>query len=129
MKDEQLINEFQYLEDKFNHALTSNNSEEISTYLSSDWVLVEPQFGIITKEQFINAITSGELSHTSMKKEVLRVNLQYDIALVTSRGMNIGIYKGNPFNAEHWVTNIYKNETGNWICIMTQEAPVICEPS
>ncbi len=129
MKDDPLTKEFQYWEDNFNEALTSNNVEYISRFLSDDWILLQPEFGIITKEQFLHAVKSGELSHTSMQKEVLRVNLQSDIALVITRGMNIGCYKNSPFNAEHWVTNTYKNENGNWICIMSQEAPVICEPS
>lgn len=129
MNDEQLIREFQLLEDNFNDALASNNINAFSPFLANDWILLEPLFGITIKEQFLNAVQSGELSHTSMKKKIVRVKLQNDIALVISRGMNVGIYKDTPFNSEHWVTNVYKNENSNWICIMTQEVPVICKPS
>lgn len=129
MTDEESIKYFQSMDDIFNQALVTNNIKEISKLLSDDWVLLEPQFGIIKKDRFLNAIEAGELSHTSMQKEVLWVKLHGDIALVTSRGMNIGYYKDIHFNSAHWVTNIYKNESENWTCIMTQEAPVSCNSS
>ncbi len=127
MTDDQLIKQFQSVEDNFNQALTSNDIKEISNYISTDWVLLVPQFGIITKDRFLHVIDQGELSHTAMKKQVLRVKLYNDIAIVTARGMNIGFYKGESFNAEHWVTSVYKKENQNWICIMTHEAPVTCK--
>ncbi len=52
MTDEELIKKFQIVEDNFNQALISNNVAEISNYISSDWVLLESQFGIITKTGF-----------------------------------------------------------------------------
>ena len=40
------------------------------------------------------------------------------------RGKNNGLYKNVPFNSEQWIKNIYKRQNENWICIMTNEAPV-----
>jgi Domain of unknown function (DUF4440) len=126
MTEQPLIEEFQLIDDNFNQVLTSNNVDEISKLLSDDWILLEPQFGLITKERFLKAIDLGELSHKNMIKKVLRVKLHNDIAIVTTRGMNIGQYNGRPFNSEQWVTSIYKREKGNWICTMIQEMPVAC---
>ncbi len=67
MTDDQLIAQFQTVDDNFNEALASNNIEEISNYISADWVLVVPQYGIITKDRFLYVIEHGELSHTAMK--------------------------------------------------------------
>ncbi len=39
MKDDPLTKEFQYWEDNFNEALTSNNVEYISRFLSDDWLV------------------------------------------------------------------------------------------
>jgi len=104
MTEEKLIKEFQAIEDALNDAFAFNNIEEISKFLSSDWYLLEPQYGIINKERFLSAIEQGDLSHTAMRKKVLQVKLYDDIALVTNRGMNNGFYKGNPYNSEQWVT-------------------------
>jgi len=117
MTDDQLIKQFQVVEDNFNQALTTNNVDKISKYVSEEWILLVPQFGIITKDRFLHVIEQGDLSHTAMNKQVLRVKLYNDIAIVTARGMNIGFLKDEPFNAEHWATNAYKKENENWICI------------
>ena len=121
-----LLEKFQAIEDSFNEAWTSNNIGLISKYISDDWVLLEPQFGIVSKERFLNIIQKKELSHSSMKKKVVQVKLFGDIAIVTARGFNKGFLRGETFDAEQWVTNIYKRENERWICIMTQEAPVSC---
>ena len=120
------MKEFQELEDSFNSALTTKNANTIEPYLSEDWFMLEPSVGLISKESFMKAIHSGELSHSSMKKEVMHVKMHGDIAIVTSRGWNTGTYKNEMFNVEVWVTNIYKQKDNDWICIMTQESPVNC---
>ncbi len=126
MINDQLTKRFQVLEDKLNETLISNNSNEISKLMSNDWVILEPQMGLISKERFLKSIDSGSLQHTAMKKEIVQVKVHNDIAIVTTRGKNIGSYLNEPFNSEQWVTNTYKKENENWICIMTQEAPVSC---
>jgi hypothetical protein len=120
------MKEFQELEDNFNIALTTNKTNTIESYLSDDWFILEPSFGLITKENFLKAINSGDLSHSAMKKEVALVRRHDDIAIVTSRGWNVGMYKNETFKVEIWVTNIYKRKGNDWICIMTQESPVNC---
>ena len=126
MTTNELIDQFQIIEDRFNQALASNVVGNIAGFLSDDWTLLEPEFGFISKAKFLAAIDTGTLLHTEMKKPVFRVQLAGDVAIVTSRGKNVGTYSRKLFNAEHWVTNVYRNENGDWVCIMTQESPVMC---
>lgn len=126
MQEDQLVQQFQTIENNFNSALASNDVNEISKYLCGDWVLLEPQYGMISKDRFLANIKSGQLIHTSMIKEVLRVRVYHEVAVVTSRGMNKGFFKNEPYNSEQWVTNVYKKESDKWVCVMTQEAPVTC---
>ena len=128
MTSDQLTTLFQNIDDNFHDALVSNNVHEIAKHLAEDWTLLEGQFGIVSKEQFLHVIELGDLSHTAMRKKVLQVKHHDKIAIVTSRGMNVGSFKGEPFNSEQWITNIYKKEDESWRCLMTQEAPVICSP-
>ncbi|HVF98040.1 MAG TPA: nuclear transport factor 2 family protein [Flavisolibacter sp.] len=126
MATNQLLNQFQLIDDIFNQALTTNNVEEISRYISDDWVLVQSQFGIITKDKFLHAVKEGKLVHTGMKKKVHRVQLYNDIALVTACGLNSGHFKGEAFHSEHWATNVYRKEAESWVCILSHETPVSC---
>ncbi len=127
MPEDLLINEFQIVDDCLNDAFVSNDPEEISKLISEDWVLLEPQFGLTSREKILLSIKSGDLLHLQMRKQVMRVKVTNDIAIVTSRGMNKGYFKTQLFDSEQWINNIYRKENERWICIMTQEAPVACK--
>lgn len=119
--------QFQIIENSLNEAYEKNDTEEISQLLSDDWTILEPSIGLSSKEQFLRAIKDGKLTHTKMKKEVLQLKLYNDFVIVITRGKNEGKYLDKIFNAEQWVTNIYKKNNSQWICVMTQEAPVTCQ--
>jgi len=124
MTELELKTKFQLIEDNFNKAVISNNIEEIKKCITSDWVLVDSQGGIIPQEGFFSVLEKGMLSHSSMTKEVLRVKVYDHIAVVTGRGQNTGIWQGNPIEADEWVTDIYKRENDQWLCVMTHLTPV-----
>ena len=124
MNDEQLKQYFQEIEDNFNRAVISNSVEQIKACITSDWVLVDSQGGIIPQEGFFSVLEQGLLSHDSMTKEILRVKVYGDIALVTGRGQNTGTWQGQPMEADEWITDVYKQENGKWLCVLTHLTPV-----
>ena len=127
MTETELKSRFQMIENNLNEAYERNDAEEISKLLCDDWTILETSTGMSSKEQFLKAVKDGHLTHTSMKKEILQVKLYDDFAIVITRGKNSGCYLDKPFNAEQWVTNIYKKNNSHWICVMTQETPVTCQ--
>ena len=124
MTDEPLERLFQKIEDDFNKAVISNSIDEIKKCISSDWVLVDTQGGIISQESFFNVLKQGLLSHSTMTKEVLRVKIYGEIALVTGRGQNTGTWQGRPMKADEWITDVYKKDNDKWLCILTHLTPV-----
>lgn len=110
MTNEQLISEFQKIEDNFNTAVISNKVDEIKKCVTEDWVLVNSQGGIIPQEGFFKVLEQGTLSHHTMTKQILRVKIYGDIALVTGRGQNTGSWQGQPLEADEWITDVYKKE-------------------
>ena len=124
MTEDQLKNHFQEIEDNFNKAVITNDINEIKKYITSDWVLVDSQGGIIPQERFFSVLEQGLLSHSTMTKEILRVKIYGDIALVTGRGQNTGTWQGEPMEADEWVTDIYKKENEKWLCVLTHLTPV-----
>ena len=69
-------------------------------------------------------LEQGLLTHSTMTKEILRFKVYDDIALVTGRGQNIGSWQGKPLETDEWITDVYKNENGNWLCVSTHLTPV-----
>jgi ketosteroid isomerase-like protein len=124
MTEEQLKKQFQEIEDNFNIAVLSNNVDEIKKCVTSDWVLVDSQGGIIPQEGFFSVLQQGQLSHLTMTKEILRVKVYGDIALVTGRGQNTGTWQGQPLEADEWITDVYKKENDKWFCVLTHLTPV-----
>lgn len=124
MTDDNLKKEFQAIEDAFNKAVVSNDCQRILACVSEDWIIVDPQSGIIPKERFLSVVEQGMLKHTSMTKEILRVKVYENIALVTGRGKNTGSFSAQSFELDEWVTDIYHKKNGKWLCVLTHLTPV-----
>lgn len=124
MNEIDLIKEFQHNEDNFNRAVVTNDIAEIKKCITSDWVLVDSQGGIIPQERFFEVLKQGLLSHSTMTKRVLRVKIYDNIALVTGRGQNTGTWQGEPMEADEWITDVYKKESDQWLCVLTHLTPV-----
>ena len=107
-----------------NAAVISNSIDEIKKCVTSDWVLVDNQGGIIQQEVFFNVLEQGLLSHSTMTKEILRVKVYGDIAIVTGRGQNTGTWQGQSLKADEWITDVYKKENEKWLCVLTHLTPV-----
>ena len=119
-----LAAELAAVEEAFNRAMVSNDVLQISACVADDWVLVTPEVGVVTRARILHVIESGELSHDSMTKEVGRVKVYGDIALVTARGRNTGQFRGRRLNADEWVTDVYRKVDGRWLCVLTHLTPV-----
>ena len=124
MTDEQLISAFQKIEDHFNTAIISNKIGEIKKCVTKDWVLVDSLGGIISQDRFYEVLEQGLLRHDTMTKQILRVKVYGDVALVTGRGQNTGSWQGHPMEADEWITDVYKKENGTWRCVLTHLTPV-----
>jgi ketosteroid isomerase-like protein len=124
-----LVTELTQVEDAFNIAMISNDVSRIATCITDDWVLVTPEVGVVSRVRILHVIASGELSHDSMTKDVVRVRAYGDIAVVTARGRNTGTFKGRRISADEWVTDIYRRVDGRWLCVLTHLTPVSARPS
>ncbi len=51
------------LENDFAQAVTNNDADAVDGFLSDDWIIVDPDGGIIDKARFLGVIKSGALSH------------------------------------------------------------------
>ena len=123
MTDEVLFRELEAVEEAFNRAVVSNDVAKISACISEDWVLVTPEAGPVPRERFLQAVEQGILSHDSMSKDIGRVRVYGNVAVVTGRGRNTGMFKGAPISADEWVTDMYVKADDRWICVLTHVTP------
>lgn len=122
--DADAVRELVEVEEAFNQAMISNDVSRIRACIVDDWVLVTPEAGVVPADRLLRAIETGELSHDTMTKDVVRVRVDGETAVVTARGWNTGMFRGAPISADEWVTDVYLKIGGRWRCTLTHLTPV-----
>mgnify|MGYP001798088524 CR=1 FL=1 len=124
MSEKNLIKLFQQIEDEYNVALESNEAKKVRKHLAKGWTLLEPQYGLISRKDFLNLIDKGDLRYHSMQKQVLKVKHYEDMAIVITKGRNIGCFRKKAFDTEQWISNTWRKVKGEWSMVMSQESTV-----
>jgi ketosteroid isomerase-like protein len=114
--------EFGTLLKEWSAAIVQNDGDAIDRFVEPEWALVG-ETGINSREQFLEAVASGTLTHETMKHEVHRVHIYGDVAVVAARVSNNGTYKGTPFQADEWSTDVFVMSGGAWRCVLTHLTP------
>lgn len=105
-------------------ALVSNDARKIGSFISDDWIIVG-QNGITGKRDFLPFVESGDLTHEMMELvDEARVQIYGDTAVLTGRVTNNGHYKGEPFSADEWTTDVFLRREGRWLCVLSHITPV-----
>ena len=103
--------------------LVENDADAIAAYMSDDWVYVGPT-GPIPKADIIDWIASGRLAHHAMTTiDKARVVVHGGTVIVTARKLSAGTSDGVDYTADEWITEIYTNTDGRWLCVLSQKCP------
>ncbi len=103
-------------------AIETNDVNEMSRYMDDSWVIVGSD-GINSKNNFLDLVRSGDLQHSKMDFEDLRVEIYDNTAVVTSKGTSAGTYKEMPFSFYEWTTSVFLKRNGSWLCVLTTITP------
>lgn len=115
--------ELQQFEDSWNRAIVSNDIDKISEFMSADWVMVGSEGGITTKSEFLQSIRSGDLTHSRMDYEEIRVKVYGDAGITTNRGTSAGNYRGQYFELYEWSSSTFIRKNHKWLCVLTMLTP------
>jgi len=108
------------LENEFARAVASNDADALDRLLADDWIIIEPDGGMIDKARFLGVIRSGALSHESMENTDLRVRAYRNTALVTGLTTSKGKFMGQDFTSCERATDIFVKQADRWQCVFTQ---------
>jgi ketosteroid isomerase-like protein len=86
------------LEKEFAHAVVKNDPEAIGRFLADDWVIIDPDGGIIDRPRFLGVIASGTLTHEMMESDDVSVRIYADSAVVTALTTTKGKFMGQEFH-------------------------------
>ncbi|MEV6276570.1 nuclear transport factor 2 family protein [Nocardia sp. NPDC051832] len=105
-------------------AVVSNDSARVAGFMADEWVIVSDS-GITTRADFLELISSGELTHSAMDEvgEPL-IQVYGDTAVYTARVTNTAHYQGERFDADEWTTDVFVRDARGWRCVRSHIATV-----
>lgn len=121
--DEAAKQEILSLAEEWANAIVSNDADLIGSFMSDDWIIVGAD-GFTRKQDFLPFIESGDLTHEAMDLVgEARIQIYGDTAVLTGRVTNNGHYKGQPFSADEWTTDVVVRRNGSWLCVLSHITP------
>ena len=120
MKSSDAKEELLKLEKDFEQAVVTNDAEAIGKFLAGDWVIIDPDGGVIDKARFLSVIKSGALTHEMMDSDDVNVRTYGDSAVVTALTTTKGKFAGQEFSTRERATDFFVKQGGRWQCVFSQ---------
>src|SRR5882724_1028803 len=119
MKTGEAEEELLKLEKAFAEAIVKNDLEDIGRLVADDWIIIDPNGGIVDRTRFFEVIKSGVLTHEMMESEDFRVRVYGDSAVVTGVTRTRGKFMGQEFSTQERATDVFVKRDGRWQCVLT----------
>ena len=107
------------LEKEFSQAIVKNDAEAVGRFLADDWIIIDPDGGIIDRARFLGVIKSGALTHEMMESDDARVRIYGNAAVVTALTATKGKFNGQVFNTQERATDVFMKQNGRWQCVLS----------
>jgi ketosteroid isomerase-like protein len=108
------------IEKEFSEAIVKNDAEAVGRFLADDWIIIDPDGGIIDKATFLAVIKSGTLTHEMMESDDARVRIYGNTAMVTALTKTKGKFSGQVFTTQERATDIFVKQNGRWQIALSQ---------
>jgi ketosteroid isomerase-like protein len=118
-KDRESQEEILQLEREFGEVMIQNDADAIGRFLSDDWIIIDPDGGVMDKSRFLTVIKSGALTHEAMDSEDIRVRTYLNTATVTAVTRSKSKYLGKEFTTRERATDVFVKKNGQWQCVLT----------
>lgn len=108
------------MEKDFEQAVIKNDADAVARFLHDDWIIIDPDGGIVDKERFLAVIRSGALTHEAMKSEAVKVRIYGHTAVITALTATKGAYNGQKFTTQERATDVLVKTAGQWQIVSSQ---------
>src|SRR5438445_12784259 len=107
------------VEREFGEAMIRNDADAVGRFLSDDWIIIDPDGGVVDKSRFLDVIKSGALKHEAMDSEDIRVRTYPNTATVTAVTHTRTKYLGKEFTTHERATDVFVKKDERWQCVIT----------
>jgi ketosteroid isomerase-like protein len=103
----------------WDRAMVANDPDAIGSFMTDDWTIVGPDGSVRGKDRFLELVRSGDLTHDVMETHEPDIRLFGDVAVVISKGVSGGAYRGQPFYLNERVSSVFVRRGARWSCVLT----------
>jgi ketosteroid isomerase-like protein len=107
----------------FEHALVAAETALLEKVLADDFVLADLSGALVTKEELLGKLSSGELKFEAIHPNDISVRMYENAAVVIGWTEMSASYKGAKFTGKSRFTHIYVKQLGRWRMVAAQGTP------
>lgn len=108
------------MEKDFGQAVITNDADAVGQFLTDDWIIIDPDGGVIDKARFLGVIKSGALTHEQMDSDDVRIRVYADTAIATALTRTKGKFMGQDFTTQERATDVLVKKDGRWQIVFSQ---------
>jgi ketosteroid isomerase-like protein len=114
MNREQAEQEVMNLAEAWAAAETRGDVAFLERTLTDDFIGIGPLGFMLTKQEWIGRLQSGDLKYQSLTLDEVKVRVYNDAAILTARQVQNAAYRGNPINAQFRTMLVFVHQHGQW---------------
>lgn len=114
MNREQAEQEVTQLAEAWATAETRGDVAFLERTLTDDFIGIGPLGFMLTKQEWIGRLQSGDLKYESLTLDEARVRMYNDAAILTARQVQNAAYRGNSINAQFRTMLVFVYQRGLW---------------
>jgi ketosteroid isomerase-like protein len=114
MDQEQIEQEVACLAEAWATAELQSDTTFLERLLSDDFVGVGPLGFLLSKQEWLAWLQSGDLKHEALTLDEVKVRVYNDAAIVICRLVQDATYRGTPILAQLRTTQVFVRHQGQW---------------
>jgi hypothetical protein len=106
-------------------ALVNGEVERARQIHADDFQLINPAGGVLSRDQYLDMIASGEFRYRAWEPEAISVRLYGSVSVIRYRAEIEAVFQGNPIPRErYWHTDLYEKRDGRWQVVWSQATEI-----
>jgi ketosteroid isomerase-like protein len=102
------------MEKDFGQAVIKNDADAVGQFLTDDWIIIDPDGGVIDKARFLGVLKSGALTHEQMDSDDVRIRVYADTAIARALTRTKGKFMGQDFTTQERATDVLVKKDSRW---------------
>ena len=103
------------------HALVAGDSARASQLHAEDFQLINPAGGVVSKQQYMAGIGSGQIDYLYWEPDSIAVRVYHDAAVIRYRSQLEIVVQGRHIPRQaYWHTDLYERRQGRWQVVWSQ---------